>query len=158
MKFKSKVSEVLLKGDIQSWLQVDTKRLIMNCLKSTNRYTHAVSWTISKTKKDRFLVWNIYIKFFSVLLLAFQRLGFYTVIFSLSITFTRIKTSCKWYMWLNLDINCSLSYFRVVEIRENENRRSDISNFENDVKIAKSSTSNIEQFCVFLQPFSTLLF
>lgn len=40
----------------------------------------------------------------------------------------------------------------MVEIRENENRRSDISNFENDVKIAKSSTSNIEQFCVFLQP------
>lgn len=136
MKFKSKVSEVLLKGDIQSWLQVDTKRLIMNCLKSTNRYTHAVSWTISKTKKDRFLVWNIYIKSFLVLLLTFQRLGFYTVIFSLSITFTRIKTSCKWYMWLNLDINCSLSYFRVVEIRENENRRTDISNFENDVKIA----------------------
>lgn len=158
MKFKSKVSEVLLKGDIQSWLQVDTKRLIMNCLKSTNRYTHAVSWTISKTKKDRFLVWNIYIKSFLVLLLTFQRLGFYTVIFSLSITFTRIKTSCKWYMWLNLDINCSLSYFRVVEIRENENRRTDISNFENDVKIAKSSTSNIEQVCVFLQPFSTLLF
>lgn len=148
----------MLKGDIQSWLQVDTKRLIMNCLKSTNRYTHAVSWTISKTKKDRFLVWNIYIKFFLVLLLAFQRLGFYTVIFSLSITFTHIKTSCKWYMWLNLDINCSLSYFRVVEIRENENRRTDISNFENDVKIAKSSTSNKEQFCVFLQPFSTLLF
>lgn len=118
MKFKSKVSEVLLKGDIQSWLQVDTKRLIMNCLKSTNRYTHAVSWAISKTKKDRFLVWNIYIKSFLVLLLTFQRLGFYTVIFSLSITFTRIKTSCKWYMWLNLDINCSLSYFRVVEIRE----------------------------------------